>query len=296
VRVLVSGASGLVGGALVARLEARGDLAVPLVRRRAASGVHWDAKSGRFDTTAAEGFDAVVHLAGENIAAGRWSEQRRAAIRDSRVAATRFLAEHLATLKCPPKTLVCASAVGFYGDAGEAECTEATPPGGGFLAAVCRDWEAASEPAAARGIRVVSLRIGLVLASQGGFLPRMLPAFKLGLGARLGDGRQWMSWITLVDLLRAIDRVLADEGMRGPVNAVAPEPVTNAAFTAALARALRRPAYWTVPAFVLRATLGEMADEMLLAGARVIPAKLRDAGFRFEQPRLEAALQALVNP
>jgi uncharacterized protein len=295
-RVLVSGASGLVGGALVATLAARGDVVVPLLRRSAASGVYWDAKSGRFDAAAAEGFDAAVHLAGESIAAGRWSEQRRAAIRDSRVAGTRFLAEHLAALERPPKTLVCASAVGFYGDAGEAECTEATPPGRGFLAAVCRDWEAASEPAAARGIRVVSLRIGLVLAAEGGFLPRMLPVFKLGLGARLGNGRQWMSWITLADLLRVIERALADDTMRGPVNAVAPEPVRNAAFTAALAGALRRPAYWTVPAFVLRATLGEMADEMLLAGAQVIPAKLREAGFRFEHPRLDAALDGLVNP
>jgi uncharacterized protein (TIGR01777 family) len=295
-RVLVSGASGLVGGALVARLEARGDVVVPLVRRGAVNGVYWDAKSGRFDAAAAEGFDAAVHLAGESIAAGRWSQERRAAIRDSRVAGTRFLAERFAPLERPPKTLVCASAVGFYGDAGEAECTEATPPGRGFLAAVCRDWEAASAPAAARGIRVVSLRIGLVLAAEGGLLPRMLPAFKLGLGARLGDGRQWMSWITLVDLLRVIESALADPAMRGPVNAVAPEPVRNATFTAALASALRRPAYWAVPAFVLRATLGEMADELLLAGAQVIPAKLREAGFRFEHPTLDAALDVLVNP
>jgi uncharacterized protein (TIGR01777 family) len=294
-RALVSGASGLVGGALASRLEARGDFVVPLVRRSGATGVYWDAKSGRFDATAAEGFDVAVHLAGENVAAGRWSEQRRAAIRDSRVVGTRFLAEHLAALERPPKTLVCASAVGFYGDAGDAECTEGSPPGGGFLAGVCRDWEAASEPAAACGIRVVILRIGLVLAAEGGFLPRMLPAFKLGLGARLGDGRQWMSWITLVDLLRVIERVLADDTIKGPVNAVAPEPVRNAAFTAALAKALRRPAYWMVPAFVLRATLGEMADEMLLAGARVTPAKLREAEFRFEHPRLDVALEVLVN-
>src|SRR5262245_53817291 len=237
-RALVSGASGLVGGALATRLEARGDFVVPLVRRSGASGVYWDARSGRFDAAAAEGFDAVVHLAGENVAAGRWSERRRAAIRDSRVVGTRFLAERLAALQRPPKTLVCASAVGFYGDAGDAECREASPPGEGFLAGVCRDWEAASEPAAACGIRVVILRIGLVLAAEGGLLPRILPAFKLGLGARLGDGRQWMSWITLVDLLRVIERALVDDMMKGPVNVVAPEPVRNAAFTAALAKAV----------------------------------------------------------
>ena len=293
-RILVSGTSGLVGGALRAKLEARGDAAVPLVRRSDAVGVLWHAQRGRFDGAAAEGFDAVVHLAGESVA-GRWSDRRRAAIRDSRVVGTRFLAEHLAALERPPKTLVCASAVGFYGDAGDAECIETSPRGRGFLADVCGDWEASSEPAAARGIRVVILRIGLVLAAEGGLLPRMLPAFKLGLGAQLGDGRQWMSWITLVDLLCVIERALADDTMRGPVNAVAPEPVRNAVFTATLARALRRPAYLTVPAFLLRATLGEMADEMLLTGARVIPAKLREAGFRFEHPRLDSALGVLTN-
>jgi uncharacterized protein (TIGR01777 family) len=294
-RILVSGTSGLVGGALRAKLEARGDAVVPLVRRSGAVGVLWDAESGRFDGAAAEGFDAVVHLAGESVAAGRWSDQRRAAIRDSRVAGTRFLADHLAALERPPMTLVCASAVGFYGDAGDAECIETSPRGRGFLADVCGDWEGASEPAAARGVRVVIPRIGLVLAGEGGLLPRMLPAFKLGLGAQLGDGRQWMSWITLVDLLCVIERALADDTMRGPVNAVAPEPVTNAVFTATLARALRRPAYLTVPAFLLRATLGEMASEMLLASARVIPAKLREAGFRFEHPRLDSALDVLMN-
>jgi hypothetical protein len=294
-RILVSGASGLVGGALVARLAARGDAVVRLVRRDGMSGVRWDASSARFDAVAAEGFDAAVHLAGEGIAGGRWSQKRRAAIRDSRVAGTRFLAGRLAALERPPKSFVCASAVGFYGDAGEARCTEATPPGRGFLAEVCRDWEAASDPASAKGIRVVNLRIGLVLAAEGGLLPRMLPAFKLGLGARLGDGRQWMSWITLADLLRVIERALADGAMRGPVNAVAPHPVRNATFTAALGGALRRPAFWTIPAFGLRAILGEMAEEMLLAGARVVPAKLRQAGFQFEHPRIETALDVLVD-
>ena len=293
-RVLVSGASGLVGRALVDRFEARGDLAVPLVRRDDASGVRWDPKTGRFDDAAAEGFEAVVHLAGENVAAGRWTDRRRSEIRDSRIVGTRLLAEHLAALSRPPRVLVCASAVGFYGDSGGVECTEASPRGRGFLADVCGHWEAACEPASARGIRVVILRIGLVLATEGGALPRMLPAFQLGLGARLGNGKQWMSWIALADLIRVIEHAIADETLRGPVNAVAPEPVTNAEFTMTLARVLGRPAFLAVPALVLRGTLGSMAEELLLSGARVIPARLQNAGFPFEHARLEPALRALT--
>jgi uncharacterized protein (TIGR01777 family) len=293
-RVLVSGASGLVGRALVGRLEARGDFVVPLVRRDGASGVRWDPKTGRFDDAAAEGFDAVVHLAGENVAAGRWTERRRTEIRDSRVVGTRLLAEHLAGLGLPPQVLVCASAVGFYGDGGGAACTEASPRGRGFLAEVCERWEAACGPASARGIRVVTLRIGLVLAAEGGPLPRMLPAFRLGLGAQLGDGKQWMSWIALADLVAVIERAIMDETLRGPVNAVAPEPVTNAEFTTTLAQVLGRPSFLVVPALVLRAALGGMADELLLSGARVIPARLQDAGFPFEHAKLESTLRALT--
>jgi uncharacterized protein (TIGR01777 family) len=272
----------------------RGDLAVPLVRRDDARGVRWDPKTGRFDDALAEGFDAVVHLAGENIASGRWTRQRKSEIRDSRVGGTRLLAEHLTALSRPPRVLVCASAVGFYGDGGGVDCTEAAPQGRGFLAEVCRDWEAASEPASARGIRVVVLRIGLVLAAEGGVLPRMLPAFKLGLGARLGDGKQWMSWIALRDLVRVIERAIAEETLTGPVNAVAPEPVTNAAFTMTLARVLGRPTFLSIPALVLRAALGGMAEELLLSGARVLPARLQDAGFPFEHARLEPGLRALT--
>jgi uncharacterized protein len=293
-RALVSGASGLVGGALVSGLRARGDFVAPLVRRSDANGVLWDPKTGRFDDAGAEEFDAVVHLAGANVAAGRWSAERRREIRDSRVLGTRFLAERLAALHHPPRMLVCASGVGFYGDAGDGECTEGAPRGRGFLAQVCGDWEAACGLASARGIRVVTLRIGLVLAREGGVLPRMLPAFKLGLGARLGDGRQWMSWITLTDLLSVIERAIADEGLSGAVNAVAPEPVTNRQFTATLAKVLRRPAFLAVPAIALRAALGEMADELLLAGARVIPMRLREAKFRFQHPSLATALGALT--
>jgi uncharacterized protein (TIGR01777 family) len=294
-RALVSGASGLVGRALVGHLEARGDFVVPLVRRDGASGVRWDPKTGRFDDVAAEGFDAVVHLAGENVAARRWTDRQRTEIRDSRVGGTRLLAEHLAGLGRPPRVLVCASAVGFYGDGGGVACTEASPRGRGFLAEVCELWEAASGPASARGIRVVTLRIGLVLATEGGAaLPRMLPAFRMGLGAQLGDVKQWMSWIALADLVAVIERAITDETLRGPVNAVAPEPVTNAEFTATLAHMLGRPAFLAVPALVLRAVLGGMADELLLSGARVIPARLQDAGFSFEHTKLESTLRALT--
>ncbi len=295
-RVLVSGASGLVGRALVARLEARGDFVASLVRRAGASGVRWDPKAGTFDDTAAEGFDSVVHLAGENVAAGRWTEQRRSEIRESRVGGTKLLAQHLSALRRPPRVLVSASAVGFYGDGGAVECTEASPRGRGFLAEVCGDWEAACDPASARGIRVVKPRIGLVLAREGGALAQMLPAFKLGLGGRLGDGKQWMSWITLADLVSVIEHAIADETLRGPVNAVAPEPATNGQFTATLAAVLGRPAFLVVPAVVLRGALGGMADELLLSGARVVPARLREGGFQFRHPKLEPALRALTKP
>ena len=293
-RVVVSGASGLVGRAVLARLEGRGDTAARLVRREGISGVFWDPKSGRLDCAAAEGADAVVHLAGENVASGRWTAQRRAEIRDSRVVGTRLLAERLAALARPPSVMVTASAIGFYGDSGDTVQTEAGALGRGFLAEVCRDWEAAGQPAVRKGIRVVQLRIGPVLSPKGGALRQMLPIFKLGLGGRVGDGRQWMSWITLGDLVRVVEHVLADGELRGAVNAVAPQPVRNSEFTSTLARVLGRPALLPVPAFVLRAVFGEMADEMLLSSTRVVPERLRERRFHFEHPELEPALRALL--
>jgi len=293
-RVLVSGASGLVGRAVVARLEERGDTAARLVRREGISGVFWNPKSGRLDSAAAEGADAVVHLAGENVASGRWTAERRAEIRDSRVVGTRFLAEGLAAWARTASVTGTATAIGFYGDCGDTVQTEAGASGRGFLAEVCRDWEAAGEPAVRKGIRVVQLRIGPVLSPQGGALRQMLPIFKLGLGGRIGDGRQWMSWITLGDLVRVVEHVLADGELRGAVNAVAPQPVRNSEFTSTLARVLGRPALLPVPAFVLRAMFGEMADEMLLSSTRVVPERLRERGFHFEDPELEPALRALL--
>jgi uncharacterized protein len=292
-RVLVSGASGFVGSAVCRRLRDRGDGVERLVRG-GGEGVLWDPKTGRFDVTAAEGADAVVHLAGENVFSGRWNEERKAAIRDSRVTGTRLLAEGLARLKRPPRVIACASAVGFYGDSGDVEQSEEGPSGRGFLADVCREWESACTPAVERGIRVANLRIGLVLSAHGGALRKMLPVFRLGLGGRIGDGRQWMSWITLDDLVRVVEHVLFDDTLAGAVNAVAPHPVRNEEFTRALARVLGRPAVLPVAAVILRLALGEMADELLLSGTRAVPNRLCERGFRFDHAQIEPALRALL--
>ena len=263
-----------------------------LVRGDSKDGVSWDPQRKHFDAVAAEGADVVVHLAGESVASGRWTEQRKRAIHESRVAGTRLLAEGLAALRRRPRVLVSASAIGFYGNAGDEVRTEASPLGSGFLAEVCRDWEAACSPAIEAGIRVVKLRIGLVLAPGGGALARMLPIFRMGLGGQLGDGTQWMSWVTLHDLVRIVALAVDDDAIDGPVNAVAPAPVRNADFTRALAAAVHRPALLPVPAFVLRLLAGEMADEMLLSSTRAAPQRLTERGFRFDHPELETALRA----
>ncbi|MBI5836274.1 MAG: TIGR01777 family protein [Candidatus Eisenbacteria bacterium] len=293
-RVLVSGASGLVGSRVCARLAAAGASVTALGRDRggppAAGFLPWDPERGELDGPALEGLDAVVHLAGENISAGRWTAERRRRIRSSRVDGTRLLAGRLAGLAHPPRVMVCASAVGYYGDRGAEWLTEDSPPGQGFMAELCRDWEAACGPAGRAGIRVVSLRTGVVLTSAGGMLPRLIPLFRLGLGGRLGGGGQYMPWIAMEDLLEVIRRALTDDSLRGPVNAVAPQAVTNAEFTRALAAALRRPAGFAVPAFALRLALGGMADGLLLASARVRPARLEAAGYDFRLPGLDAAL------
>jgi hypothetical protein len=294
-RILLSGRSGFVGRAVADRLTKRGDTVVPLVRGQTADGVGWDPKRGVFDAAAAEGAEAVVHLAGENVASGRWTAERKREIYESRVAGTRLLAAGLARLSRRPRVLVCASAIGFYGSSGDAEQTEASPLGRGFLAEVCRDWEGACAAASAAGIRVVNVRIGLVLSPKGGALAQMLPLFRFCLGGRIGDGRQWMSWVTLDDLVRVIELGLDDEALRGPVNGVAPQPIRNADFTRILASVLGRPALIPVPAAALRLVLGEMADEMLLSSTRVVPKRLDELRFRFEHPRLEEALQVMLS-
>jgi len=257
-RIVVSGASGLVGSALTASLEAAGHHVVRLVRRQVAPGareIAWDPVAGRIDAEALCGLDALVHLAGENIAAGRWTAGRKERIRASRVQGTRLIAEALAGLDRPPRVLVNASAIGFYGDRAGEWMDEDASPGSGFLSDTCAEWERATVPAAEAGVRVVLLRIGVVLSTDGGALPRMLPIFRYGLGGRLGDGRQQMSWIALADLVRVVEHALSDDSLEGVVNAVAPEPVTNAEFTKILAAVLGRPALLPVPAVALRILL-----------------------------------------
>jgi hypothetical protein len=297
-RVAVSGSTGLVGSELVTVLSAGGHDVVRLVRRVPAPGekaVRWDPERGEVDAAGLEGLDAVVHLAGENVGSGRWTAARKAAIRDSRVKGTRLLCEALAGLARPPETLVCASAVGYYGDRGEEVLTEESPPGAGFLPEVSREWEAASGAASRKGIRVVTLRIGMVLSPKGGALARMLPLFRAGLGGVIGGGRQYVSWVALNDLPNIILHTLQRGDLRGPVNAVAPRPVTNREFTEALGKALSRPTPLPVPAFALRLAVGgEMADALLLSSARVVPKRLIDTGYTFLSPELEPTLRRLL--
>lgn len=293
-RILISGASGLVGSALEPLLRAAGAQTSSLTRSAAdpARGrVHWNPQARELDAAQLEGFDAVVHLAGENIGGGRWTRARKERLRESRSQGTRLLASALAGAKHKPRTLVCASAVGYYGDRGEELLTEASAAGHGFLPDVCRAWEHASNAARSAGIRVVLLRFGIVLSARGGALAKMLPPFRLGLGGRLGSGQQWMSWIALEDAVGAIEGALADISWNGVFNAVAPEPVRNQDFTRALGRVLRRPTIAPVPAFALRLGLGEMADALLLASTRVAPERLRQVGYVYRQPELEGALR-----
>jgi len=293
-RIVISGSSGLIGSAFAASLSAQGHEIVRLVRRREdadTSTAYWDPAVGAIETSRLEGADAVVHLAGESIATGRWSADKKRRIRDSRVDGTRLLSEALADLDRPPSALVSASAIGYYGDRGDEVLTERSELGRGFLAEVGAEWEAVTGPAKAAGIRVVNLRIGIVLASGGGALSAMLPVFRLGLGGPLGRGTQYMSWIEVGDLVRAIEHVLDNEELEGPVNAVSPMPVTNRAFTRTLGRVLGRPVILFVPSAALRLAFGEMAEETLLASARVSPERLVATGFSFHYPELEGALR-----
>ncbi|HSF33952.1 MAG TPA: TIGR01777 family oxidoreductase [Candidatus Tectomicrobia bacterium] len=294
--VLVTGASGLVGSALVPVLGAAGHDVTRLVRSQPKPGervAHWDPMAGTIDVSALQGVEAVVHLAGENIAE-RWTAVKKAKIRDSRVKGTQVLCEALIGLAPLPKVLVSASAIGYYGDRGAEVLTEDSAPGSSFLAEVCRAWEAATEPAQQRGIRVVRLRFGVVLSAAGGALAKMLPPFRLGLGGVLGSGRQYMSWIALDDAVAAIHHALVTDSLQGPTNAVAPQPVTNQEFTETLGKVLGRPTILPMPAFAARLIFGEMADELLLASARVQPAKLQAAGYRFRYPELEQAFRHVL--
>lgn len=296
-KIALTGASGLVGGALVPVLRTNGFEVVYLVRRspRTRDEVRWDPEAGTIDQESLRGVSGVIHLAGENIAGGRWTEARKARIRESRVRGTEVIAGAMAELEPKPKVLISASAIGYYGSRGAETLDERSTPGSGFLASVCGEWESATRAAEKAGIRVVHARIGIVLASQGGALAKMKTPFALGLGGRIGDGEQYMSWISLKDLVSALFFIVQRPSMRGPVNLVSPDPVTNAYFTKNLARALGRPAVLPVPKFALRVGLGrEMADELLIGGARVVPAELHDKGFVWEHTTLEKALAHLL--
>jgi uncharacterized protein len=293
--VLVSGASGLIGRALLASFEPQTTEIVRLVRGRASNRgqISWDPLAA-ISPGEVSGFDAVVHLAGQSVV-GRWTEAKKKAIRESRVLSTRNLATALAQSEAKPRVFVCASAIGFYGNRGEEVLREESASGHGFLAAVCRDWESASRIAAEARIRTVNIRTGLVLSAQGGALAKMLGPFNMGLGGRLGSGRQWMSWIHIDDMAGAIHHAMKTESLSGPVNLVGPHPVRNAEFTEVLASVLRRPAIFPVPEFALRLAFGKMAaQEMLLASQRVEPARLAASGYVFGFRELGAALGNLV--
>ncbi len=296
-KILVSGAGGLVGSSLVPSLSAAGHRVVRLARTgapRQDAAILWDPARGGLDAAVLDGFDAVIHLAGESIAAGRWSAARKQRIRDSRVNGTTLLAEGIARAPRPPRVLLCASAVGFYGDRGAEVLREDSRPGSDFLSEVCRAWEAASEPAVRKGVRVALHRFGVILSPAGGALKKMLPPFRLGLGGRLGDGRQFLPWIAIDDVLGILERALTDESLKGPINCVAPQAVTNADFTRTLARVLERPAVFPMPAMAARLLFGEMAEALLLASQRVEPARLMASGYRFRYAELEPALRHLL--
>lgn len=296
-RVLVSGASGLVGRALVPFLTTQGHQVTRLVRRavRGPDEVFWNPEAESLDLSALDGrIDAVVHLAGAGIADARWTDARKREIRDSRVNGTRALAGALAALTHPPRVVVGGSAIGCYGEGGGAWLDESAPCGSGFLAEVCAEWEAAWAPLDGCAVRRVYLRTGVVLTPAGGALAKLLPPFRAGLGGRVGNGRQWWSWISLDDLVGVIGHALLTETVSGPLNAVAPEPVTNTEFTGALGRVLHRPAVFPVPAWVLRLALGQMADEALLASQRVRPGVLAASGYRFRHEKLDTALRHLL--
>jgi uncharacterized protein (TIGR01777 family) len=293
-RVLVTGASGLLGRALVPSLKARGFEVIRLVREAAGSSdqIHWN-PARPLSPEAISGFDAVIHLAGESVV-GRWGNAKKSKIRDSRVGGTRTLTHALAMAEERPRVLITGSAIGYYGDRADEILNEKSASGTGFLADVCREWEAASQPAVDAGIRTVQIRTGIVLSSEGGALQKMLTPFRMGVGGRVGSGRQWMSWIYIQDWIGSVHHILKNDLLQGPVNLVAPKPVQNAEFTETLASVLSRPAILPVPAFAIKTLFGQMGEEVLLASQRVEPARLVTSGYPFQCSDLRKALEALL--
>jgi uncharacterized protein len=293
-RLLVTGSSGLIGSALLTSLRAHGAQVARLLRGPASGEdqISWDPARPLSPETVS-GFDAVIHLAGESVV-GRWTTAKKSRIRNSRVTGTRNLAQSVAKTKNHPRVLITASAVGYYGDRADEVLNEQSASGAGFLADVCREWEAANQPAVDAGIRTVQMRIGVVLSPDGGALQKMLPSFRMGVGGNLGSGRQWMSWIHIQDMVGAVHHILKNDLLQGPVNMVAPKPVTNAEFTGTLASVLSRPAVFPVPAFAAKLLFGQMAEEVLLAGQRVEPARLITSGYPFQYSDLHKALEAVL--
>ncbi|MFC2018089.1 TIGR01777 family oxidoreductase [Chloroflexota bacterium] len=293
--ILVSGASGLIGSGLVPYLEEEGHNVIKLTRNEKQQGsIVWDSAQGIFNLPSSTTIDAVIHLAGENIAEGRWTKKKKERIRSSRIEGTSLISRRIAELDVKPEVMLSASGIGFYGSQGDNVLTEVDPPGDGFLVDVSRDWEAATFPAEEAGIRVVHMRIGPVLSTKGGAMKRMLPSFRFGLGATMGSGRQYMSWILIDDIVRAMGFLLSRRELSGPVNLCSPHPVTNREFARTLGKALKRPAVFRIPAVVLRILFGELSDE-LLSSTRARPDSLLKAGFEFRYPELDTGLRHLLS-
>jgi uncharacterized protein (TIGR01777 family) len=297
VRILITGASGLIGSALATNLKDKGCELLLASRKPSVSPdqIQWTVEDGFAEPERLEGLDAVVHLAGESVSGLRWTDEKKKAIRDSRVLGTRSVVEALSSLKHRPKVLVAASAVGFYGERGDEEVTESSAAGDTFLSDVARSWEAEARRAEDAGIRTVLLRTGIVLSKDGGALGTMLLPFKLGVGGVVGSGKQWMSWVSIDDHISVIEYVIENENIRGAVNSVSPNPITNEEFTKTMGEVLYRPTFIPVPEFVVSMALGEMGDALLLASTKVLPKRLLDAGFVFKYPELKPALEHAVS-
>lgn len=296
-KILVSGSHGLVGRALIESLLADGHTVSRLIREtpgKETSDIEWNPERGTIDSAKLIGFDAVVHLAGESIASGRWTSEKKQKIRESRIKGTQLLTKALAESSEPPAVLVSASAIGFYGDRGDELLTEESSSGNDFLAEVCVEWERATSAAEEKEIRVVKTRLGIVLDKKGGALGKMLPPFRMGIGGKIGTGKQWMSWIALDDVVSALEFVIEQESITGAVNFVAPNPVTNASFTSTLGKTLGRPTFLPIPVFGARLAFGEMADSLLLSSQRVAPARLNEMGFHFKYTHLKDALSDIL--